>query len=122
MKHYNDHTFMLQVLFKETLNRAILAGSIIVGIAVMMSISTIAPAFAASPWKDLWLCANTDKTEVRGTFDHVDGNDCGFIPAFQAVCNPRVGVDGHQHFFDKNGDGEQQVPDEKFRCVRDHQN
>jgi len=37
-------------------NRAILAGSVIVGIAVMMSISVIAPAFASSYWKDLYSC------------------------------------------------------------------
>ena len=42
---------MLQVLYTETLNRAIITGSVIVGIAVMMSISMIAPAFASPPWR-----------------------------------------------------------------------
>jgi len=42
-------------------NRAVLAGSVIVGIAVMMSISIIAPAFAASYWKDVFVCKINEK-------------------------------------------------------------
>jgi len=101
------------------LNRAILAGSIIVGIAVMISISTIAPALAASPWKDLWTCADDSVTPWAGTETFVKGHTCGFIPASQAACIPRgPTTDGHVEFMDKNGDDERQIADEKFRCVR----
>ena len=48
MKHYNDQSFMLQALYTETMNRVIRVGSLIVGIAVMLSISTVSPALAAN--------------------------------------------------------------------------
>ncbi len=88
----------------------------------MMSISTIAPAFAASPWKDLWSCINDDRSIAEGTLAFVTGQgDCeGFEPT-QAICVTRSGVDGHVHFFDKDEDGERQAGD-KQRCVRDHPN
>jgi len=120
-KQFSETKRKLGILnLKKTLNWEILAGSVIVGIAVMMSISMIAPAFAASPWKDLWGCVNSDDSVAHGTEEHVtDQGNCYKISAILSVCNPRgPSTDGHEVFLDKNRDNIRDIDSEKFRCVK----
>ncbi len=102
------------------MNRAILASSVIIGIAVMMSMSVIAPAFAASPWKDFWFCRNSDSFDAKGAEEYVKGQgDCGKVAASQQACDPSgPRTDGHFVFIDRNGDNIFQPNDEKRRCIK----
>jgi len=106
-------------------NRAILAGSVIVGIAVMMSISIIAPAFAASYWKDVFICGEHQNIEpvppLGGTYYEVNENgdeltdECeeGIV---RADCTSKSRAEGHWEFKDFSPyDGKQQ-PDEHTKC------
>ncbi len=120
-KQFSETKRKLGILnLKKTLNRPILAGSVIVGIAVMMSISMIAPAFAASPWKDLWGCVNEDTSVAHGTEEYLtDHEDCEITSAKLSICTPRgPSTDGHEVFLDKNRDNVRQIDSEKFRCVK----
>ncbi len=120
-KQFSETKRKLGILnLKKTLNRPILAGSVIVGITVMMSISMIAPAFAASPWKDLWGCVNSDDSVAHGTEEYLtDHEDCEIISAKMSICTPRgPSTDGHEVFLDKNRDNIRDIDSEKFRCVK----
>ena len=110
------------------MNRAILAGSVIVGIAVMMSIFMIAPAFAANPWKDLFFCNNclNDPLPLNGTEyklislceDDVPGEDeCVPENVVRVTCTIKRGAQGHIEFKDQNPyDGLYQEGFEQERC------
>ncbi len=108
------------------MNRAILAGSVIVGIAVMMSISIIAPAFAASYWKDVFICDYSDpETTLGGTeywvshngdSENTTADGCGDKEIVRAFCTSKSGADGHWEFKDfRSYDGEQ-TENEQTRC------
>ncbi len=102
------------------MNREILVGSVIVGIAAMMLMASMAPAFAASPWKDRWNCVNSGaSTIIAGTEEYVKGQgDCASQPASLLLCDPPgPSVDGHQIFQDRDGNGIN-TDTEKIRCVK----
>jgi len=88
----------------------------------MMSMSVIAPAFAASPWKDLWLCRNSGAVAALGTEAYIknDGiNDCATSAPELLTCDPKGSSnDGHIVFKDSNADGIWQFASEKDRCVK----
>ncbi len=94
-----------------------------VGIAVMMSISMIAPAFAANPWKDLWSCITSGDVLFQGTEGYVKGlahcePSTNPIQAPELdLCETKRGTAGHMEFKDlKPYDGQYQDPDEQTRC------
>jgi len=87
----------------------------------MMSMASMTPAFAASPWKDLWFCQNTgDGTAKNGTEEYVKGQgDCGMTPARLNLCDPNgPSTDGHHVFKDSNGDNIWVIFEERTRCVK----
>ncbi len=81
----------------------------------MMSISMIAPAFAANPWKDLYSCENDS---IEGTYEWVKYNDCPNVSIENLVtCDTKRGTEGHMEFKDLNPyDGEFQDEEEQTRC------
>ncbi len=101
------------------MNRAILAGSVIVGIAVMMSIYMIAPAFASPPWRDLYSCLPIEPEEdlAGGTYDWmVSDGGCGAGVGLNN-CDPKGGnTEGHVEFKDLNQYNSQLDPGEQTRC------
>jgi len=99
------------------LNQAIIAGSVIVGIAVMMSISMIAPAFASPPWKDLYRC-NNGSSDIEGSDYYVTAHGCVDITLDNRVdCDLKRGTTGHVEFKDLNPyNGAYDYPDEQTRC------
>jgi len=97
------------------LNRVILAGSVIVGIAVMMSISMIAPAFASPPWKDVYVCVGSEPP--GGTYEWMSVyGDCGENGLEKVDCPTKRGTVGHMEFKDLNTYDGQQQPGEQTRC------
>jgi len=101
-------------------NRAILAGSVIVGIAVMMSISVIAPAFASPPWRDLYSCLPIDSEEPLegGTEYYLTSHQiCGANGHGLNICDPKgKSTDGHVEFKDLNTYNSKLDPGEQTRC------
>jgi len=99
------------------LNRAILAGSVIVGIAVMMSIYMIAPAFASPPWKDVYRCVIVDDPPfVEGAYYYLKTYEpCTSEPDLQK-CITKRGTDGHYEFKDLNPYNGAKDPGEQTRC------
>ena len=105
------------------MNRAILAGSVIVGIAVMMSISVTAPAFAANPWRDAFVCkVSEDPETLGGTKDWIETNlgdqeeKCSVSDTERVGCTSKSGDPGHVEFKDSSPyEGEREV-DEHDRC------
>ena len=95
------------------MNRAILAGSVIVGIAVMMSISMIAPAFASPPWKDLYRC-----NDFEGTYEWVkDQEECdGITLEDRVTCDPKRNTEMHMEFKDLNEYNGEFDEGEQTRC------
>ena len=107
------------------MNRAILAGSVIVGIGVMMSISMIAPAFAANPWKDVFICDSSDPEDtLGGTYQWVEDNggdqhnECDGEEIVRAFCFTKRDTPGHMEFKDRPTYGEQ-TSNEQTRCHKD---
>ncbi len=101
------------------MNRAILAGSVIVGIAVMMSISIIAPAFASPPWVDLYSCPPIDPENLAGgTYEWMATyGSCLEAELDLNDCDPKgKSTEGHVEFKDLNQYNGQLDPDEQTRC------
>ena len=101
------------------MNRAIITGSVIVGIAVMMIVSLIGPAYAASPWTIAWFCKVTGGDFFRGSLEFVtdDGKrDCD-VQLTDFTCSHPSGVSGKEIFKDSNRDGEF-TNDEQLRCQK----
>ncbi len=111
------------MLYTETVNRAILAGSVIVGIAVMMSMAMIAPAFASPPWKDLYICEDGVPEVLGGTYKWmVKYGGCGADPV-KVFCPTKRDTPGHMEFKDLNPyNSEYDYPDEQTRCHKDSSN
>ena len=91
----------------------------------MMSISMIAPAFAANPWKDLWSCATACGDPVFGSeyklislCEEMDpeSQTCQ-TDVVRETCTIKRGAEGHYEFKDLNPyDGEFQDGEEQKRC------
>jgi len=84
----------------------------------MMSISMIAPAFAASPWNNIFEC------DVTGFPFVLEGSEDGLIAEGRCNTTPDVslcvhisGADGVLKFMDRNGNGILDVG-EKVRCAK----
>ena len=101
------------------MNRAILAGSVIVGIAVMMSISIIAPALASPPWRDLYSCIPIVSTEP------LEGGTEYYLITYQIceaghdlnMCDPKgKNTEGHVEFKDLNEYNGKLDTGEQTRC------
>ena len=106
------------------MNRAIL-GSVIAGIAIMMTVSVIGPAYAASPWKELWKCDNlSTSSDHFGTESFIqvkDGTVGCTEGAFHIECTTNSQHPGKSYFIDRNDDGEfdpESTPKENLRCVK----
>ena len=106
------------------MNRATLTGSVIVGIAVMMSISMIAPAFAANPWRDVFICEENKGSEpvtLGGTEEWVvnNGDEVSEVcteDIVRADCTSKSGTEGHVEFKDRGPDYGKQTDNEQTRC------
>jgi len=110
--------FYVTKLYTKTVNRAILAGSVIVGIAVMMSISVIAPAFASPPWRDLYSCPPNPDNLAGGTYEYlIKYKVCGDAEIDLNNCDPKgKSTDGHVEFKDLNPYNSKLDDGEQTRC------
>jgi hypothetical protein len=100
------------------MNRIIL-GSIVAGIAVMMTASIIVPAYAENPWKERWLCQLEVGGFSVGTESYVTGlgDACKTTPT-NTDCPTNSGADGTSYWRDLNRDDIKQSNETNTRCVR----
>ena len=97
------------------MNRVILVGSVIVGIAVMLLMSSMGPAFAVGGWK-MALDCTTVENPILASHSYWDANPCaGFL--LDELCSTKGGAPGLISFLDKNRD-EIKQDNERLKCFK----
>jgi hypothetical protein len=97
------------------LNRAILVGSVFVGIAVMLLMSSMGPAFAVGGWK-LALDCTTVADPILASPSYWNANPCGGF-LLDELCTTKGGAPGLTSFLDKNRD-EIKQGNERLKCFK----